>query len=180
MLVQIFDKTDGQLSAVIDLRFSTLEDVKQWYLNTYTGCIEDIEYIKDVRSGNTYRFGDLKRAKVEQLRELMADIWDAREHSRNLGRLYNSMYDDEDGKLVVDFWVDKPLHDLDGCLVAWGKVYMTERCQTMIYDPDNEQMPLAFKFRYFYDTQQLYVRPDQLKDETLQAIIDWIYRTINY
>ena len=118
------------------------------------------------------------KSKIQELAELMGRLMNARNHSRNLGRMYEYMTEDKSGNLVVDF-SDSRI-DLSHCPVDWGDVVMCERCRSMIYSPNDEERPLRFIFDYFYDNQSLWVFPERMNSKDIQNIIDWIYKTINY
>lgn len=126
-----------------------------------------------------------KQQAIQQLTELVAHLEEARECSRNLGRMYEFMHEDEKGRLMVRFFRKsrdeaRQPGGMYRCLVRWGDVWMLEDCYSMVYDHNDEQHPLKFLFAYFYTNQNLYVMPEQLKASTLHGIIDWIKKTINY
>lgn len=119
----------------------------------------------------------MAKTKVQELTELVAHLKDARDCSRNLGRMYNYMFENEYGQLQFNF---PEAAGMDRCTVGWGDVMMTERCRSMVYTPNNEERPLRFIFDYFYDNQNLWVYPGRMSEDDIQRIIDWIYKTINY
>lgn len=119
----------------------------------------------------------MAKTKIQELTELMGQLKEARECSRNLGRLYNHMFENENGHLQIDFTGDAGLTQ---CTVDWGDVVMSEGCRSMVYTPNDENHPIRFIFNYFYESQSLWVFPERMSEKDLQCIIDWIYRTINY
>jgi len=117
------------------------------------------------------------KSKIQELTELVENLNEARECSRNLGRMYSHMLENEDGHLQIDFTGDAGLSQ---CTVDWGDVVMTEECRSLVYTPNDEQHPLRFIFDYFYDNQRLWVFPERMAEKDVQRIIDWIYKAINY
>lgn len=117
-----------------------------------------------------------KKDIIQQLVDLVKTLQDAREHSRNLGRMYEYMRDDN-GHLVID--LDK-CAGWNPCTVDWGSVVMSERCLRLVYTPHDTKHPIRFVFRYFYEEQSLWVFPERMSEKSLQCIIDWILKEINY
>lgn len=118
----------------------------------------------------------MKKTKIQELTELMEHLKEARECSRNLGRLYEYMYENEDGNLQIDFPHEARLYH---CTVDWGDVVMTERCRSLVYTPNDEAHPLRFIFGYFYGVQNLWVFPERMSERDLDSIIYCIRKTIN-
>ena len=126
-----------------------------------------------------------KPQAIQHLTELVAHIEEARACSRNLGRLYEFMHEDKDGRFVIRFY--RQSRDearqpgcMGNCPVDFGDVIMHEDCYAMVYDPAGEKHPIKFIFNYFFDTHGLYIIPERLETGTLYSIIDWIKKTINY
>ena len=115
--------------------------------------------------------------KIQELTELVSHLKEARDCSRNLGRMYNHMTENENGHLQIDFTGDAGLNQ---CTVDWGDVIMAEECRSMVYIPNDREHPLRFIFNYFYDSQSLWVFPERMSERDLQRIITWIYKTINH
>lgn len=111
-------------------------------------------------------------AKNEELITLLKQIDDARLHSRNLGKL--DYREDEKGRLMIDF------ENTCEISVCWGVVYMVEDLKSVVYDPKDEKHPVKFIFNYFYDTQYLWVFPEQILEDNLGKIIDSIYWQMNF
>lgn len=121
--------------------------------------------------------------KKQELAALLADVKDARDHSRNMGSLSNYWREDSDGCLVIDFVREGHYFApwLNPCTVDWGDIIMSEDCLAVKLLPNKEHgRQIAFIFNYFYDKQSLYVFPKRMKEEKLQAIIDWIHDKINH
>ena len=122
------------------------------------------------------KFTIMEKTKIQELTELMEHLKEARECSRNLGRLYEYMYENEDGNLQIDFPHEARL---DRCTVDWGDVVMAERCRSLVYTPYDEAHPLRFIFDYFYGVQSLWVFLERMSERDLDSIIYWIRKTIN-
>ncbi len=119
----------------------------------------------------------MAKTKIQELTELVGSLKEARENSRNLGKMYNHMFENENGHLQIDFTGDAGLSQ---CAVDWGDVVMCERCRSMVYTPNDEKHTLRFIFDYFYVNQSLWVFPERMAERDIQSIIDWIYKVINY
>ena len=119
----------------------------------------------------------MEKTKIEELTELVESLKEAREHSRNLGRMYEHMFENRDGNLQIDFTMDA---GVSRCAVDWGDVVMSEECQSLVYTPYDKKHPVRFIFRYFYEEQSLWVFPERMLERDIQSIIDWIYKTINH
>lgn len=119
----------------------------------------------------------MTKTKIEELTELVESLKEAREHSRNLGRMYEHMFENRDGNLQIDFTRDAGVGQ---CAVDWGDVVMSEECQSLVYTPYDKEHPLRFIFKYFFESQSLWVFPERMHERDIQSIIDWIYKTINH
>lgn len=119
----------------------------------------------------------MDKTKIQELTELVAQLKEARDCSRNLGSMYDHMLENRNGLLQIDFTGDA---GLEQCTVDWGDVVMCEKCLSLVYTPNDERHPLRFIFGYFYDHQSLWVFPERMKEKDIQSIIGWISKKINY
>ena len=87
----------------------------------------------------------------------------------------NRVREDYEGHLVIELC---ECSDAYRCLVDWGDVSMCERCEQLVYTPNDPTHHVRFIFRYFYDEQSLWVFPERMKENDLLSITNWIAKSI--